>query len=510
MAKEDEVYATGYTDAAGQVDLTFTPKTTGTLTITVTAVNHFPYEDTIGISSSAGAHLSLREVTVDDDALGLSEGNNNALAEAGETIELDIRVGNGGQTGSSTVTATLVDGDPYLTLIDDTHDLGVIPPGTELPYQDAFVVAIADSCPNEYEAVLGLTLTDDARGTWYDSYTLRVLRPKLVHTLTDVDDEAGGNGNDVPNIGETVVLWIDVQNEGNGRGDNVTGTLTYPTSDVTITDGTDSWGDVEAGETLTGTDGFEFVVNAIIAENFLLTLTDEDGKEWTHYFDMFRPLPIGGLGGKVKSTTIYLVWDPGAEADLWGYNVYRTDHPAGTYSIANDGLVRGTSYFEDSDLNENQKYYYRVSVVDSSGNESLESATLEISTNPPSQTGWPLLGGEAMYGSTAAVDIDLDGDMEILVGSGEIYCWHHDGVEYMDGDGDPRTNGVFATEGVGGYRSSIAPAGRGPRHTSAGPRRPWATCPATGWPTSRSPAQTATSTAGTRTVMSSSTETATH
>jgi hypothetical protein len=54
------------------------------------------------------------------------------------------------------------------------------------------------------------------------------------------------------------------------------------------------------------------------------------------------------------------------------------------------------------------------------------------------------------------VDVDLDGDLELLVGSGEIYGWHHTGVEIMDGDGDPRTEGVLADEGTGGYRSSIA------------------------------------------------------
>lgn len=61
-----------------------------------------------------------------------------------------------------------------------------------------------------------------------------------------------------------------------------------------------------------------------------------------------------------------------------------------------------------------------------------------------------------MYGTPAVTDIDMDGDLELLVGSGEVYCWHHDGVEYMDGDGDPRTNGVYAVDGTGGYRSSLA------------------------------------------------------
>jgi len=102
--------------------------------------------------------------------------------------------------------------------------------------------------------------------------------------------------------------------------------------------------------------------------------------------------------------------------------------------------VECISYYEDTGLAGTQRYYYRVSAVDSSGNEGLHSDTLEIGTNPPVQVGWPLMGGEAMYGSPAACDVDLDGDLEVLVGSGEIY-----------GSG-----GILADEGTGGYRSSVA------------------------------------------------------
>jgi hypothetical protein len=61
-----------------------------------------------------------------------------------------------------------------------------------------------------------------------------------------------------------------------------------------------------------------------------------------------------------------------------------------------------------------------------------------------------------MYGTPGICDIDLDGDMEVFVGSGPVCCWHHSGIEYMDGDGDPRTNGPFADDHTGGTRTSIA------------------------------------------------------
>jgi len=42
---------------------------------------------------------------------------------------------------------------------------------------------------------------------------------------------------------------------------------------------------------------------------------------------------------------------------------------------------------------------------------------------------------------------DEDGDLEIFWGSGigrRLYAWHHTGLEVIDGDNDPTTQGVFA------------------------------------------------------------------
>jgi len=452
VVKDGEVYTTGYTTASGQAVLSFTPKTTGTMTITVTAKNHFPYEDTVGVTSSTDAHLTLRSTTVDDDAVGGSDGNANGKAEAGETVELNITVGNGGLTDATDVTATLSTTDPYVALVDDTESLGTVGASSQVAYPAAFVVAIADSCPNDHDVEFTLLFDEPARGSWTDTYTLRVLRPILTQLHNDYDD--GGDG--IPEVGETVTLTIDILNEGNGDADIVTAELNYPSAEVSITDSLDTWGDITAGAIVSGQTGFVFTIDSAITQRFELVLTDEDGKTWTHDFDVVAPAAPTTLDGRVKATTIYLTWDPVLDSDLWGYLIYRTDHEFGTFEPVNTALVERISYYEDAGLAEEQIYYYYVSAVDSSGNEGPHSETLELSTNPPAQAGWPLMGGEAMYGSPTAADVDMDGDLEVLVGSGEIYGWHHTGIEIVDGDGDPRTEGVLAPEGTGGYRSSIA------------------------------------------------------
>jgi hypothetical protein len=456
LVKEGEVYATGYTDAAGQLTLEFTPQTTGQMTLTVTAQNHFPYEDTVGVLSSPTPHLTLRNVGIDDDATPPSGGNSNGEAEAGETVELDITVGNGGQSAASAVTATLTTSDPYIAIVDSTEVLGTLAAGQHL-FNGAFVIDIADSCPNEHYATIEVTFEEGAREIWVDDHTFRIYRPIFVQNANTLIG-AGGDGE--PDPGETITLTVEILNEGNGDADLVTGTLRYPSAEVTINDSTDSWGSILAGSMAEGQNDFQFTVNSTITELFELELTDEDGKTWQLPFDLTRPTTPDSLSGAVRGTTISLSWFPVADADLWGYNVYRTDHPAGTYQLANDAVVESGSYYEDAGLDEEQKYYYRVAAVDLSGNEGVWSPVLEISTNPPSMPGWPQAlthgGAEAMYGTPGACDIDLDGDLEVFVGCGPICCWHHDGIEYIDGDGDPRTNGPFATGLDAGTRTSIA------------------------------------------------------
>ena len=455
VVKDDEVYARGYTNASGQVMLSFTPETTGQMTITVTAPNHLPYEDTIAVTSAAAGHVSFNSTTIEDDALGLSDGNGNGLAEAGETVQLSMLVQNAGQIAATGVTATLASTDPLLTLVDDSEYLGDLNATSQAQFDTLFAVQISADCENEYETVLEVQFEDAVtRTTWTDEYTLRVLRPIPVMQLTQSTDD--GNGDGIPHPGETVTFTVRLLNEGNGDFDALTGTLRYPNAEVTLVDSTETWGDVAAGTTADGSDGFQFSVVSTVTSHFRLLLADEDGKEWTVLFDLIPPDQPLDLEGSVVATTIFLTWNPVTSDDLWGYNVYRAESMSGPYAQVNDGVVELISYYEDAGLDENELYYYKVAAIDSSANEGEHSDILQISTNPPSQEGWPIAGGELIYNTPAVWDIDLDGDLELLVGAGHIHCWHENGVEYRDGDGDPRTNGVYEVDGVGGYRASIA------------------------------------------------------
>ncbi len=455
VSKSGDVYARGYTNASGQVTLSFVPHTTGTLTIVASHPGYKPRTVTAGVTAASGAHVYLTSVAVDDDGSGSSDGNGNGRCEAGETVELDVTARNSGTTSASSVTATLTSSDGYVVIEDGTASLGTIGVSATASAPEAFRFHATADAPNEHDATFTVEFSTGSRTTWTEDLDVRIYRPSLRQVRVDLDDSSG-NGNGVPETGENVQVNIEVLNDGNGDAGAVTGVLSYPGAGATVTDGNDSWGDLDAGDSAAGSGGFAFTVSGALASHFSLVLSDERGGSWTSYLDFTRPSGPDTVQGTVEGTRINLTWDVTPDADLRGYDVYRAQSQSGPYIQVNDGIIERVAYYSDAGLEENSPYFYYVVAVDSSGNPSPNSTVLSISTNPPSLAGWPLETGGGMYASAACADIDGDDQLEIVIGSEHLYAWHYDGTEVRDGDGDPRTGGIFEIDGVGGYHASAA------------------------------------------------------
>ncbi len=455
VSKSGDVYARGYTNASGQTTLSFVPHTTGTLSVVVSRPGYEPHESTANVTAASGAHVYLTSVAIDDDASGSSVGNGNGECEAGETIELDITARNGGSASAASVTATLTSVDGYVLIEDDTAVLGTIAASGTASSDAAFRFQTSIDTPNEHDAAFTIQFSSGSRVVWTEDFDLRIYRPILGQIHVDLDDSTG-NGNGVPEMGETVDVVIELLNDGNGQAGAVAGVLRYPSAGATVADSVDTWGDIEAGATAVGSGGFSFTVNGPLTNHFRLTLSDERGANWTSYLDFMRPSGPDTLSGVVEGTTIGLSWDVTTDADLRGYDIYRSQSVSGPYEIVNGAVVEGTAYYSDVGLQENSPYFYYVVAVDSSGNRSQNSLVLAISTNPPSLVGWPLDTQGGMYASAAFADIDQDDQLEIVIASEHVYAWHYDGTEVRDGDGDPRTGGIFETDGTGSYRASTA------------------------------------------------------
>jgi hypothetical protein len=82
-------------------------------------------------------------------------------------------------------------------------------------------------------------------------------------------------------------------------------------------------------------------------------------------------------GATAADRSIDLSWDPNTDSDMIGYNVYRQDVDskgvaAGTAARLNQTPVVGPAY-RDQTAMAGRRYAYRVTAIDSAGNESAPS-----------------------------------------------------------------------------------------------------------------------------------------
>ncbi|MGV6807388.1 MAG: hypothetical protein ACWA5K_05750, partial [bacterium] len=95
------------------------------------------------------------------------------------------------------------------------------------------------------------------------------------------------------------------------------------------------------------------------------------------------------VSGRLVGDRTFIEWQPNGEDDLLGYRVYRSTRPLDGYERVwpGAGSARMAENFVDQKVEEGTSYWYYVTAVDQSDNESSPSAVIEIlrpDTTPPS------------------------------------------------------------------------------------------------------------------------------
>jgi hypothetical protein len=95
----------------------------------------------------------------------------------------------------------------------------------------------------------------------------------------------------------------------------------------------------------------------------------------TVYIDIIMDITPKGLEVKLgeEEGSLRLIWDPYIDSNLKGYNIYRSQEKDWGYELVNtQGPVMNTTYL-DTGLTPGITYYYRITWLDNSDNESPPS-----------------------------------------------------------------------------------------------------------------------------------------
>jgi hypothetical protein len=119
-------------------------------------------------------------------------------------------------------------------------------------------------------------------------------------------------------------------------------------------------------------------------------------------------------------TSVALIWQANNAAT--GFNIYRSQSSAGTYTKINNSPVSGAS-FGDRGLTANTTYYYKVSAIDGSNHESASTNAVHKKTASYPSVCDPYFGTNQALVQTGRAFPGLGKNGQVValaVGSGEV------------------------------------------------------------------------------------------
>nr|MBC8525943.1 T9SS type A sorting domain-containing protein [Candidatus Cloacimonadota bacterium] len=459
LQKGNEDYAYQTVNGTGtqvSIDFVFTPDTPGQLNVTVTAHNYLPDETIIPVNITEGSHLYISETIFDDNNKWHSIGNADGQVDAGETIELSITLTNSGSSDALDVSAELTSDPDYITFMHSQSNFGDVSAGESESSQINYVFKVAPETPAEEHIQFNLSIQDGVGNSYTDEFYIQIGAPELEQVRNII---ITADGDDIIETGETVSLYINLFNSGNAEATGITATLSSNSQYIeSISESTQNYNNIPVLSSESNSQPFVFQVGSEYDSGdtllFNLNVTNEYGKEWQFNFNLNKPAPVNYASIVFNSgqDEIDLSWEPieGNEDDNYyirGYNIYRSFAIEGTYEKLNTFIVERTSYYKDAEVEPVTSYFYKISTVSESGNESDLTEPYEAWTTLPCHAGWPVIAdvGNSIHGSTNICDIDADGHKEIFntIG-GHILGFHSDGTELFDIDSNPTTISGFA------------------------------------------------------------------
>jgi hypothetical protein len=444
LQKAGDFYATGRTNLAGLATLAVAAESPGQAALCVSGAGLLPQRGTVVVNATVNPALRVSGgASIQDSGAG-TVGNGNGQPEAGETILLRFTVENHGTVLADGVTLQVWCTDPALLVSSSAIPVGNLGPGGSL-VSSPVTATVSNNVLDQSHVRLDLVVRNNVGATWNDRVYVDLLQVAPRVQRVWVDDNQLGDGDGLAEANETYNLRVELKNYGFAVFEGATGQLTSMDPDVVLLNAVTTFGSIDHLATAPGS--FRVKETNVAQPNRMTLLVREArGRTWTFAVESHRPDPPIGINGEpgIGPGTIRLTWGKSPSTDVAGYVIYRASSGYGPWVRASLDAVCTSTSFQDDGLAGGARYYYMAAAIDSVGNESSRTPSLNITTNPPQLTGWPQQLGLWSNSSPVVADLDGNGSMEIVVGASDrVYAWRWNGVEVRDGDNNPVTTGVF-------------------------------------------------------------------
>lgn len=202
-----------YASASGAVSLDMPGLTNDSCLVVITGQNKIPVIKTIHFANIHKEYINLGASSIND-----SLGNNNHLADFGESIFLKLRISNLGLSDAQNLRARISSSSQWITILKDSVSIGTLAARSEITFSDKLAITISDNVPDMAIATLDLVLNDNLSQKHY-TVDICIHAPELVIVNCIMDDKVVGNGDFIPDPGESFRLIFKVQNRGSSDVD---------------------------------------------------------------------------------------------------------------------------------------------------------------------------------------------------------------------------------------------------------------------------------------------------
>ncbi len=182
-----------------------------------------------------GPYVRYKTVSFDDDNSQSSVGNDNGYLDPGETIELNVSLENIGIDLAEAITGVLQTQDKYVTIIDSINIYGDIAPNDSASNPNPFIFSISKNIPANRTIVFSIRATATSNEFWDSTFLLKLTQPVLTFQNYSVTEITGDN-DQIPDVGETFNLFLQIGNFGTRPANDVVAILHTYDPDVTIID----------------------------------------------------------------------------------------------------------------------------------------------------------------------------------------------------------------------------------------------------------------------------------
>ena len=240
----EEILTGGWTDASGNILLTFENTVADTIFVTATARDCIPHRG-FCLSQAQAVALGIDSTLVDDDDVNNTSGNGDGNVNPGERLGMNIRLKNYGNSQTATgISATLTTADPRVAIPVPTRTYPNIAPGNSALPASQFIVEPDQDIPHGDHLILNLAVTAD-QGSWTEVVDL------VVNSVMPINIEVSYPGNPDNHLdpGETSDMVVSFYNAGGLDGQQITGQLSCADGYITIIDGNGAFGNVDVGQT---------------------------------------------------------------------------------------------------------------------------------------------------------------------------------------------------------------------------------------------------------------------